>query len=410
MTKYLMETGDSWFGDGVCTGYPKCGSGEHATCIRFIGPNFTTCHGVHYPCIFESSSMVTLYYYSGGSWIYLASANRPGGYGYSWICFNHTGYTQSLYLKAHDAETNTDSFFYFNWYYTTIHTTNQNNDAMAGVEIYIDGGLAGTTDAYGNLQILRPLGSFLLKTVPVITSSYTCENMVAEVCSQTVNVTGDSTVTVKHYPMNNCVSIYHGATIYNGGTFTGECKNTWVNISKPACFVIWVTGVAEDKTWAEFKLTCPWTPYGDFTEENVIVYAHSWSKEWVHSSGTFKFYIGDIWWTLEVQWAKIEQFCYINRINYGGMGFGVVDNSAIYVDCSSGSNENTGFCTFDDAVATITHAMTLVANNGTIYVKYGNCLDETLAIVLNPIVDTVHISPRLNDETEGTGSIIIDGT
>ena len=82
----------------------------------------------------------------------------------------------------------------------------------------------------------------------------------------------------------------------------------------------------------------------------------------------------------------------------------------MYVDCTSGSNGNTGLCSFTNALATITYAQTIVDNNGTIYVKYGDCPNETLVDVFNPIVDTVHISPRESDSTVGTGSVVITDT
>ncbi len=43
-------------------------------------------------------------------------------------------------------------------------------------------------------------------------------------------------------------------------------------------------------------------------------------------------------------------------------------------------------------------------------IRNGNCLNETLADVLNPIVGTAHISPRASDGVEGTGLVVIDGT
>jgi len=59
---------------------------------------------------------------------------------------------------------------------------------------------------------------------------------------------------------------------------------------------------------------------------------------------------------------------------------------------------------------TITKAQTVVLNNGTIYVKYGDCIEETLSSVLNALVNNVTIKPVTSETEEGTGTLFINGT
>lgn len=415
MTYGILETGDSWFGDGVCTGYPKCGSGGHATCIRFIGPDFTTCHGVHYSpsdCDFYSSSLVTLYYYSGGSWIYLVSGNRPGAYAYSWICFNHVGYTQPLYLKAHDAETNTDSYFYFNWFYLTVNVKDLLGNPITDCSVFVDGNSIGP----GGSTALLSKGNHII----TISRDITCagkifDNWASTECSWSVNLTTDYTLETTICMINACrdydFTLYHGSYFYITCDGTSGGSQPW----RSPAFVCYIgASIIEDNDHADLCLKMPWDSganeccdYGVLGCKYIDAYPNT-AYEWTDGIDVYSILTGDLWASGASRWIEIKKVCWATRDNYGTIDD--IDKSQVYVDCAAGSNNNTGLCSFDYALATITHAQTIVDDGGTIYVKYGNCLNETLVDVLNPIVTTVHISPRASDSVEGTGSVVINGT
>lgn len=85
------------------------------------------------------------------------------------------------------------------------------------------------------------------------------------------------------------------------------------------------------------------------------------------------------------------------------------NSSEIYVDCTNGSNCNSGMGDFPCAFKTITKAQSVVADNGTIFIKYGDYTNEILSQVLNPIQNNVKLMPVLSKAVEGSGTVYING-
>ena len=141
--------------------------------------------------------------------------------------------------------------------------------------------------------------------------------------------------------------------------------------------------------------------------KEIQAYPNTW-YEWTDGTDIYKILTGDLWTTGATRWIEIAKVCWPTRANLGTPSD--INKSAVYVDCSAGNDNNSGLCSFTNALATITKAQTIVDNDGIIYVKYGNCSNETLADVLNPIQNIIHISPRQDDSTEGTGSVVITGS
>jgi hypothetical protein len=447
----LLSTGQVYIGSAAegfdCWGRIRCDGIGEEQCARFMGPSFTVYSLYTAPsCNMTGTSTRVDSYCCTPPYLCPDDPDCPRGsaqmysgatssyQGYVWVGVSYSNMTSALKCKT--SWFGQTKWWYVNYYYLTVHVQDLLGSPLSfGVHVYVDDVWWGAPDASGNITNTTPMpaGNHTIK----VTRDNTCSGKAWDAwaptqCSWTVNVTGDMTQTVAMGSTNECRAyntlIYSydtGDTPHNlfatcDGLQTGG--SPWkAGTSNNAAYI----GIAqilpnENPKRVTFCYTEPWVDVvgkecgGYPALSQVEMYENTWSPTLTDPTyGSYKFKIGEIWnyydgVTMTPRWVRIEQLCWAGRPN---LATDVqIDRSAVYVDCASGDNNRSGLCSFANALATITKAQSIVANNGTIYIKYGNCTSEALNAALNPVVDNVRIMIRQNDGTEGTGSLFINGT
>jgi hypothetical protein len=375
-----------------------CNGFSPGKCIRILSDvnGYITVYAVYAVGYCDDASTGTLYLdessNNGSTWANLnSSAGCDGALDWCYWAWIHSYFgTTGRVLRfrfGSDIDNPTHAAVWrLNWYYAILHIQDHTGTPLTGITTTwtsSDGQSgSGTTSV---INILVPSGTSV--TYSCAEGGAGCFPVAAEVCSTTIsNITEDTTSITKMYPIDFCLTFDYvvsvGATL--AACFDIVIKNNDISDSPRSCEILILEDGSEIGT--------------------EIIYPNTWSDEYTIIGGAlFSFRVGEIFYGGELNVIEIFEFCFSNIPNKSIN----VDSSTIYVDCANGDNANSGRCSFTNAVKTITYAQTLIDNNGTIKVKYGNCLGENITSVLNPIVATVHISPVQDETTNGTGSVVI---